>query len=69
VVAKDVAGTNNHEERAGPSVMRRNRYGKWWPVAKEKSLFSSDSKLTGMQTGMNLKTSLCDGSKRCAFAA
>jgi hypothetical protein len=45
VVAKDVAGTNNHEERAGLSVMRRNRYGKWWPEAKEKSLFSSDSKL------------------------
>ena len=26
VVAKDVAGTNNHEERAGLSVMRRKRY-------------------------------------------
>jgi hypothetical protein len=26
VVAKDVAGTNNHEKRAGPSVMRRYRY-------------------------------------------
>ena len=25
-VAKDVAGTNNHEERAGLSVMRRHRY-------------------------------------------
>jgi hypothetical protein len=26
VVAQDVAGTNNHEERAGLLVMRRDRY-------------------------------------------
>ena len=38
------------------SVMRRDRYSRWWPDAKKKSLVSSDSKLIGMQTGMNLKT-------------
>jgi hypothetical protein len=70
VVAKDVAGTNNHEKRAGLSVMRRDRYSRWWLDAKRKSLFSSDSKLIGMQTGMNLKTFLAldQNPLRCAHS-
>ena len=38
--------------------MRRHRYSRWWRDAKRKSLFSSDSKLLLIQTGMTLNFSV-----------
>jgi len=65
VVAKDVAGTNNHGERAGLSVMRRDRYWKWWPDAKRKTPLSSDSKLIGNANWNESKNFSCARSKGC----
>jgi hypothetical protein len=45
VVAEDVTGTDNHENRAGPSVMQSDRYWGLRVDAKGKTALSSNSKL------------------------
>jgi hypothetical protein len=66
VVAKDVAGTNNHEERAGLSVMRRYRYWRWWADAKRKTHFQVIPNCGNANWNESKKLS-CAGSKRRAL--
>ena len=55
VVGQDVAGTNNHENADLIGDAYALRYVRPPQDAKGKTAVSSNSKLTPMQTGMNLK--------------
>jgi hypothetical protein len=57
VVSEDVAGTNNHKNGTPVCEVTPMRYSRAPRDAKGKTVFSSNSKLIPMQTGMNLKYS------------
>jgi hypothetical protein len=64
VVAEDVAGTNYHKVGGLTGDALPMRYLSWQRDAKEKTVFSSDSKLTGHTNWNESKTLYCSGSKR-----
>jgi hypothetical protein len=57
VVSQDVAGTNNHKNGEPVCEVKPIRYSRARRDAKGKTVFSSNSKLIPIQTGMNLKCS------------
>jgi hypothetical protein len=64
VVAEDVAGTNNHKVGGLTGDALPVRYLSWHRDAKEKTVFSSDSKLAPHPTWNESKNLYYSGSKR-----